>query len=37
MHRLNWRVLVWMVDAPALMYLLLWLGVDGLTPNRPGI
>lgn len=31
------RVLVWTVDSPALMRLLIWLGAEGVTTNRPDL
>jgi len=31
------HVLVWTVDSPALMRLLIWLGVEGITTNRPDL
>lgn len=34
-HRCKRRVWVWTVDSPAMMKLLLWLGVDGITTNYP--
>lgn len=37
MHGQGKQVLVWTVDSPALMRLLLWMGVDGITTNRPDI
>ncbi|MBX3055666.1 MAG: glycerophosphodiester phosphodiesterase [Anaerolineae bacterium] len=35
MHRRGYTVWVWTVNAPALMRLLAWLGVDGLTTDHP--
>lgn len=35
MHRRGYAVWVWTVNSPALMRLLAWLGVDGLTTDRP--
>lgn len=34
-HRRGWRLVVWTVDQPWLMRLVLWLGVDGVTTNQP--
>ena len=35
MHQQQRPVWVWTVDNPYLLRLLLWLGVDGITTNRP--
>lgn len=35
MHRRGYTVWVWTVNSPTLMRLLAWLGVDGLTTDRP--
>jgi glycerophosphoryl diester phosphodiesterase len=37
MHTGGKQVLVWTVDSPLVMRLMLWLGVDGITTNRPDI
>jgi glycerophosphoryl diester phosphodiesterase len=37
MHKRGYQVGVWTVDNPMLMKLLLWLGVDAITTNRPDI
>lgn len=37
MRRQGSQVVVWTVDTPRLMRLMLWLGVDGITTNRPDL
>ncbi|MCI0710925.1 MAG: glycerophosphodiester phosphodiesterase [Chloroflexi bacterium] len=37
MHERGWQVWVWTVDKRWLMRLMLWVGVDGITTNRPDI
>lgn len=36
-HRADRRIMVWTVDRPILMRVLLTLGVDGITTNRPDV